>query len=221
MSQQPLPHAPAPWDLRGSGYILFYRPTAVWGGEASFVHPDHQPHFRGGVGAVMLVDYADSPVGAYDELLFIPGFFNFQGQGRAFPAISKIYVSTQVSVVNGWQNWRIPKEEAQFARYTQGQTERVIIQTSDGERIADMSLYRQKVRLPFTTAVVPPPLRTIAQPDPRQTYHTTLAGQGWLSPAQLLHARTNQAYFPDLTQGRLLMALHVSDFRLTFPPPTF
>ncbi len=216
---QPEPNAPAPWDLRGSGYILFYRPTAVWGSDFGFVQPALQPHFRGGVGAVMLVDYADSPVGPYDELLFMPGFFDFQGQ--SFLTISKIYVSTQVSVVNGWANWRIPKEEARFARYTQGQTERVVIQTPSGERIADMTLHRKNVRLPVTTAVVPPHLRTIAQPDPVKTYETTLAGRGWVAPAQLLHARVNPAYFPDFSQGRLLTAVHVTDFSLTFPVPTF
>jgi acetoacetate decarboxylase len=60
----------------------------------------------------MLVDYEQSPVGPYQELLFIPGRFQF-GRRRYY-MVTQIYVSTQVSVENGQENWGIPKQLAQF-----------------------------------------------------------------------------------------------------------
>lgn len=211
--------APPPWELQGDGYILLYKFPAVLGGSAGFVDPALQPHFRGGVGAVMFVDYGETPVGPYHELLFIPGFFDWHGQ--LFPSISKIYVSTQASIVNGRENWRIPKDEARFERYAQGQTERLVITLPSGERVVDMHLHRKNLRLPLTTAVLPPRLRTIVQNDPVKSYETTLSGRGWAQPAQLLYARVNPATFPDFTQGRLLTAVCVRPFHLTFPMPQF
>lgn len=211
--------APPPWQLRGDGYILLYKFPPALGGQAGFVPSALQPHFRGGVGAVMYVDYTETPVGPYQELLFIPGFFDFQGE--SYPSISKIYVSTWESILNGRDNWRIPKEEAHMSRYQRGQTERVIIWNPDNELIAELTLHNKNLTLPLTTAVLPPRLRTVVQNDPVKTFATTLAGRGWMQPTQLLQARVNPAYFPDFTQGRLLTAVHVTDFHLTFPTPTF
>jgi hypothetical protein len=214
-------HSPPPWNLRGDGYILLYRFSAQTqlGGQAGFVPPELQPHFRGGLGAVMLVDYKDTPVGPYHELLFIPGFFDFHGQ--SFPSISKIYVSTWASIVNGRENWRIPKEEAQFASYQRGNVERIRIQQPDGSLIADITLEMSRWRFPITTGVVPPALRTVVQNDPIKSYEITLAGQGWAQPTHLHHVRVDPTYFPDFTQGQLLTAVRVSNFSLTFPVPQF
>ena len=209
--------APAPWNLRGDGYILFYRAMAVWGSDAGFVDPALQTHFRGGVGAVMLVDYVESPVGPYGELLFIPGLFTLHG--HSFLSISKIYVSSQDSIANGQANWRIPKEKAHFERYAQDQTERLVVRQPSGELILDMNVHNKRGRLPVTTAVVPAVLRTIGQIDATHLYQTKLSGRGWLTPAQLLHARVNPAYFPDFTQGPLFTAVRETDFRLTFAKP--
>jgi hypothetical protein len=205
------PITPPPWQLHGHGYILFF-----------LAQPSPQPPFRGGVGAVMLVEYTDTPVGPYHELLFIPGFYAVGG--RSYPSISKIYVSSETSVRDGRANWYIPKELAQFARYPDGQTERWVINSPTGELIADVTLHQKRLTLPLTTAVVPPRFRTIIQPsltDPTQpALLTTLSGHGRLRPAQLLWARTNPALFPDfvgLARGGKLTAVAIPHFTLTFP----
>ncbi|GAB3639487.1 acetoacetate decarboxylase family protein [Spirosoma arcticum] len=78
-----------------------------------FLAPYQQRAYWGWVGTVMLVDYETSPVGPYQELLFVPGLFRF-GDTTSF-SIAKIYVSTRASVWNGRQNWGIPKELAHFS----------------------------------------------------------------------------------------------------------
>jgi hypothetical protein len=102
----------APWKLTGNGYILLYRFTKAFVAEHGFLADFQKEKFVSGWGAVMLVDYQSSPVGPYHELLFIPGLFSFNKK-KVF-SISKIYVSTQSSVVNGIENWGIPKEFAEF-----------------------------------------------------------------------------------------------------------
>ncbi|NOS55010.1 MAG: hypothetical protein HOP37_01990, partial [Cyclobacteriaceae bacterium] len=104
--------ASAPWKLTGSGYILLYRFPKAFVAEHGFLVDFQKEKFVSGWGAVMLVDYKTSPVGPYRELLFIPGIFSFNKK-KVF-SISKIYVSTQNSVINGIENWGIPKELADF-----------------------------------------------------------------------------------------------------------
>lgn len=73
--------------------------------------------FCGGSGQVQIVRYSTSPVGAYDELLIIPGSFRppEKCSGR-LPAhrVTRIYVSTLASVLSGRHNWNIPKHLARF-----------------------------------------------------------------------------------------------------------
>ncbi|KAG0151013.1 hypothetical protein CROQUDRAFT_37290 [Cronartium quercuum f. sp. fusiforme G11] len=72
--------------------------------------------FRGGMGSVQLIRYHSSPVGPYDELLIIPGDFSLPAKlkGGSLPRITRIYVSTLQSVLNGRYHWNIPKHLAHF-----------------------------------------------------------------------------------------------------------
>jgi len=54
-------------------------------------------------GALMWVDYRETPIGPYRELLFIPGTV-LVGSAQFF-SISKIYVSTHDSRVSSIENW--------------------------------------------------------------------------------------------------------------------
>ena len=66
--------------------------------------------------AIQLYRYKTSPVGPYDELMFIPGWFDTKvrdAQGRLrtvqAPRITRIYVSTEATCLRGRQNWNVPK----------------------------------------------------------------------------------------------------------------
>lgn len=178
-----------PWHLRGSGSILLFR-------------------LESELGLMMLVDYDESPVGPYWELLFLSGF----------RTITRIYVSTEESAVNGRENWGIPKEVADFAVERRGRTEQVRV-TSEGRTVADLTVGIGRPPLPVTAALIPRSFRTLVQPWEGRTYVTTLAGRGVIRPARLLKARIDPELFPDLTRGRLLGAVHASRFRLILPEP--
>lgn len=60
--------------------------------------------FVGGIGMVQIIRYTESPVGPYDELLLVPGFFKYDGpngETRKNVRITRIYVSQKYTCWNG------------------------------------------------------------------------------------------------------------------------
>jgi len=61
------------------------------------------------------VRYKSGPAGPYDELLFVPGNLkNPTTDKKAALSVTRIYVSSLASVVNGRRNWNIPKHLGRF-----------------------------------------------------------------------------------------------------------
>jgi len=208
--------APAPWRLKGQGYIFaVLLPERVLSGQ-SFVPAAIAGSRRGRVAYAMFVDYADSPVGPYHELLYIPGSFAF-GSGR-HPSISKIYVSSWESVANGRDNWGIPKERCDFlTNYGADRIDRIRLRADDGTVFADLQLEHKFLRFPMPGRWVPARLRTLAQQWQGKEFTFSPEANGHLKWASVLHWEFNPDYFPDLAQGRVLAALKVTDFSMVFP----
>ncbi|HCH65982.1 MAG TPA: hypothetical protein DFR83_24485, partial [Deltaproteobacteria bacterium] len=120
-----LPIPPAPWWLTGEGYIFPLKSTREHVLRHGFLPPSEQDCFVGGWGAWMLVRYRDSPVGPYDELLYIPGYS--RRGWRLTWQITKIYVSTEASARAGIRTWGLPKEVAPFAFTTEGDALRAVV----------------------------------------------------------------------------------------------
>lgn len=209
-----VPRVAAPWQLRGTGYILLFRFSRPFLREQGFLTDEWAAQATDGFGTVMIVDYQQSDAGPYQELLFVPGRVRLH-ERQAY-TISKIYVSTESSVVNGRSNWGIPKELAQFDITHRNECDQIRISQNDYV-FAEFSLQASRPTLPVTTAVIPSTFRTIAQPYQGQTFYTAPSGRGRLQPAKLRHAAIDSAYFPDVTQGRLITAVKVTNFNLEFP----
>lgn len=211
---QAVPQVTAPWNLNGDGYILLFHFSREFIHQQGFLASASAAMFEGALGTVMIVDYQQSDAGPYQELLFIPGKLCLH-QRRAY-TISKIYVSTESSVVNGRSNWGIPKELAQFDITREGECDH--IEVSQGNKtFAEFSLQASRPTIPVTTAVVPAAFRTIVQPYQGQAFFTAPRGSGNIQAAKLRYAAIDPAYFPDVTQARLLTAVKVSNFSLIFP----
>ncbi|CAM2070785.1 Acetoacetate decarboxylase family protein [Sulfidibacter corallicola] len=222
MTTAPLPSklseavlVPPPWHLRGCGYIL------------SYYFPRHlldiwSRHFPQGTGTptlpfgtVMLVDYRESDAGPYRELLLMPGVFRY---GLRFhPTITRIYVSTHVSMVNGRRNWGIPKELADFSITQEEEGVERIRLSLEGHTFVDMRLGTRGPSVPVTTATVLPYFRSICQNYEGRRMLIPLAGNGRMCMARLQGARIDHGYFPDFTRGTLLGAWKVTEFGLHFP----
>lgn len=192
---------PPPWTLSGSGVVVVYAPAP-----------------GSPVGALLLLRYATSPVGSYDELLWAALTRTPAG---CRPQVNSIWVSTVESVEWGRRNWGLPKRPAQFGWERNAGGGQVWVTGEDDREIAHLAFRTGGPRLPVTSALIPAPLRTLAQPPLE-------GGGGWLltrvqatgqvTPAHLtvLHA---DGLHPPLRRARPSLTLGVPDFRLTFPLP--
>jgi hypothetical protein len=191
-----------PWFLRRGGFLA----------------PELGEGFEGGLGALMLVEYRDSPVGPYRELLFAAGR-NLRFRHQLF-SIARIYVSTEASAMGGRENWGIPKQRADFEVVSgEDGAERVIVQRN---RLAEVDLTvapGKDFPLPAAAALVPPSWRTITQFRDGRSFVTRLGGRGVLRPAKLLDFRTLPKAFPDVKEGKLVAGFEVRDFRLRLARP--
>ena len=62
-----------PWKLKGDGYIILYKFNNKFLEDNRAIPPFLKEKRVKGYGAVMLVDYKESNVGLYQELLLITG----------------------------------------------------------------------------------------------------------------------------------------------------
>jgi len=210
-------NAPAPWDLRGRGYISLLRFSPDSRVQDSFLPPSLLGRRRKSPQALMMfVDYSQSDVGPYHELLFIPGSFPFE-DGRNHLSISRIYVSSMDSVVNGQRNWGIPKDVAEFdVRYGKRGVDRVTV-SKDGRVFAELVFRHYPFWLPFLGGLVPKRFRTLGQHHEGKTYVYSPSASGWVQPARLVSARIYPELFPNIGRARALLTVKVARFRMGFP----
>lgn len=193
---------PPPWTLRGHGLVALYAPAP-----------------GSPLGALMLLRYTSSPVGPYDELLWVEAPTSTPAGPR--PRVRSIVVSTPESVEWGRRNWGIPKRLAGFGWEGGPGRGQVRVTGEDGRAVTHLAFHTGSPRCPVTTAPVPVPLRTLAQPalDGGEGWLLTPPGaQGHVTPARLtvLHA---DGLYPSLFSARPRLTLGVPNFRLVFPVP--
>jgi hypothetical protein len=101
---------PPPWTLKGTIYVFVWYissasaaslPSLAYSPlEASSTFASQKP--KGGVGMVQIIRYTESPVGPYDELVLVPGQFEYESNGtKSNLKVSRIYVSQEKTCYNG------------------------------------------------------------------------------------------------------------------------
>lgn len=213
-----VPLKPSPWELEASAYVLAVRMPEDVIDQASFV-PDRLSGKRcGNTAYVLFVDYRRADVGPYQEILVAPAVYDF-GEGH-YPTITRIYVSTYDSVVNGRINWGIPKDRADFTVERGPKNVDHIRVARDGHVFADMKFSAFGLALPVTSWVLPAGLRTLMQYWQGKSYKFTLSSKGSLKMAKLVDWRFDPQFFPDLARGKVIAAGYFPNFEMTFPVAT-
>ncbi len=207
--------APPPWTLHGDGLVLVAHFPEAFVREHGFLADFQQSSYRGWVGTLMLVDYTTSNVGPYRELLFIPGLFSIGGKTTF--SISKIYVSTQVSVDNGIENWGIPKEQADFDITPNPDGSTTYVVSKQGKPFFTVRATSGGLSFPVSTRLLPGFQVTQKRRDELLLTAPTATGKGRL--ARLHNLQIDSAYFPDISHGTRLATIAVRDFTMVFPVP--
>ena len=204
-----------PWTLTGNGLVLIAHFPEAFVRQHGFLDEYQQAGYRGWVGTVMLVEYESSDVGPYCELLFIPGLFRLKG--RTTFSISKIYVSTQVSVDNGIENWGIPKEQADFNITTQPDGSKTYQVSKAGQPFFSVRVSASGLSFPVSTKLLPGFQVTQCLRDQMLLTAPSASGTGQFASFHGL--QIDGAYFPDIRQGTTLAAIALRSFKLVFPIP--
>jgi hypothetical protein len=212
---------PAPWRLTGSGVIIFFPAHKKNVLASPALGAENVESFRGGAGAVMLVRYLDADCGPYDELLYIPGFF--EHNNKTYLRITKIFVSSKESVEWGRRNWAIPKELADFD-WRQGEKEWHIDvrQPKTGKSIYSISLSPRFFSFPLTTSILPWSLLQKQEPQysgGEEFYlETKLQGKGSAKICFIDRVEGSRELpdYHDMSHGPRI-AFAVNPFEMTFP----
>ncbi|MGD9386888.1 MAG: acetoacetate decarboxylase family protein [Gammaproteobacteria bacterium] len=210
-----VPAAPAPWRLTGDGWILLLELPAAARRDPSHLPPELRERPLGGPAIVMFVDYAESPAGPYRELLYIPGRFTLP-DGRHAWSVTRIYVSTWESVVNGRRNWGIPKDRADFDREAAGGTEELRV-SIDGRSVAALEMSARGPRLPTRAGLLPVSLRRLVQYHAGRRFELAPGARGGVRLARVARLDSDPKLFPALAGAKVRLALKAERFTLEFP----
>lgn len=159
---------PAPWTCKCTAYVCtFWRsasqglPSEVYDPlEASSMFKSTEENYLGGLCLVQIIRYTYTPVGAYDELAILPGFFGKNGKNK-HAQVSRIYVSQMDTCYNGRKNWNLPKHMARF-RFTdlsKGGEQQPLLSTQDHAGPVKVEVFANEASAttPFFSATLFPP----------------------------------------------------------------
>ncbi|TAQ84331.1 hypothetical protein B7494_g7339 [Chlorociboria aeruginascens] len=127
-----------PWTLKGNVYSFMTHVSSsnvqslLCTESKSFLYSSleaassfSQGNFLGGLALVQIIRYTESPIGPYDEMLIVPGTFEYsvevEKKGKKVLEkkknlrLTRIYVSQKNTCWNGRKNWNIPKHLARFS----------------------------------------------------------------------------------------------------------
>jgi hypothetical protein len=204
--------APPPWTLHGEAHALL-----LWLPGAGTSSPAEGVRVRtGGLGVLALVRYAQSDVGAYDELLWLSPWGLRMGT-RRLHTVPRIFVSTEASRSNGRRNWGIPKELARFEVEAAGTAaQRFRVSTSVG-LVATFVATSLRRSIGIDAGALPAPLRRLGQVLGSQLFEMAPSVRGQLHAARFSELRTDPTTFVDVSRGRALGACSLYNFDMTFP----
>lgn len=210
--------AKAPWRLTGDAYVVALKMPDKVLDEQSFVPESLKGRRLGSHSRMIYVDYKNSPVGPYRELLFDPGRFLFEK--RPCRTISRIFVSTPESVVNGLENWGIPKRIAEFETQTLANGWEHITVSAEGAAFAELTFSTVRFGVPFSDRWLPATFRVTAQHYREQCYIYAPITRAKMKMGRLRESKIDPRMFPDISRGRFALCVRLENFRMRIPAAT-
>lgn len=207
--------APAPWQLTGDAWVFLFSLPGEIVRDGSFTPADLRGREAGGPSALMVVNYATSNVGPYQEILYMPGLFRFGDRKRQ--SITRIFVSSWESVVNGQRNWGIPKDRADFTIEREAKNIEHVVVAKNGRVFADFRVQKTGFSLPVPAVPLPKRFGEVAQLHGGREYFYTPSVRGKFAGARFLGGTFDGREFPEVTRGRVRLGVRITDFVMGFP----
>jgi hypothetical protein len=201
------------YEFKGNGYALFYRFDEEFTRLDTFLPENLKNNYCRGLGVVLYMNYTESEIGPYEELLFIPGKFCYRGKKNHF--ISKAYVSTEEAATFGRDNWFIPNEKATFSvKPLENHIENISIDVKE-EEILSFEIKTGKIRFRLgTSKCLAFSLMQLNGDEPVQLNYS---GTVTANFAKLASIKIRPAFFPDIARFTPLVVLRMKSFTLRLP----
>ncbi|MBP9885482.1 MAG: acetoacetate decarboxylase [Leptospiraceae bacterium] len=218
-------HYPPPWNLTGEGFIIPFLGVKSKLLEKGFINEEDKKDFRGGLGACMFVNYQTSNVGPYFELLFIPGDFEFKNpkfpkhRGKLYKKITKIYVSSAISIQEGRLNWAIPKEFANFQWIKENNKTKISVTSEDNHMFLETEFTSRFISFPVSTKLYPVSLLQRSD-DKTKLMNTKFNGNGMSRYASIDKWISDEKFFAEINDiSNFKLGLSMKEFNIVFPIP--
>lgn len=202
---------PAPWALRGESFIqLLVNPVEA-------VRPLLPERFaiqswKGRtLGALMWVHYDYTPVGPYEELLYMPA--RVRVSGRSGYCVTHIWVDSEDSLVSGRRNWAIPKRLGVLEFTASGRAREASLR--EGDPIARMRFEPLPLAppLPMHSVLFPMPL---VQEREGAALFVPFGGWGLAQPVRGRFTVEDPRALPVPAEARRLPPVRLVRFWMTF-----
>ena len=203
---------PAPWSLKGESFLqLLLNPVEA---VRPLIPEGFEVKSRQGytLGALMWVHYTSSPVGPYEELLFMPARVRFKG--KTGYSITHIWVDSEDSVESGKENWLIPKRLGRMRFRSEGNVREASLEEG-GATIALMRFRcpRFPPPVPMHSVLFPMPL---LQKREDRTVFVPFGGWGLSQPVKGGFVIKDPQALPLPRDAKRLPAGRLARFWLTF-----
>ncbi|MCQ2188948.1 MAG: hypothetical protein MJZ00_03395 [Paludibacteraceae bacterium] len=192
----------------GNGYIFAYYFDEEFIGKDCFLSKDQKKNFKGGFGAVILANYKDSPVGPYQELLFIPGKFLLEGNESY--VVTKAYCSSAKAMED---QVFCKKELADFKTEKIDDKTETISVTRDGKPIFRVEVQEWGFNIPMSSDMVKFPLASVVD---GKVINWDYKGNGDANFAKIEAIGVRPAKFPDVALFTPLVGIHFEKFSLEY-----
>lgn len=198
--------APAPWKLSGEAIVLLYKFKKNWVENQGMLPKNLKGKFRGGLGLVILVNYTDSPVGSFQELVFMPGRF----RKNKMQVITKLITDSEPNAINGQNNWGLPKEIHPILWQKAKSRDQVGVYHQE-RRLFSIEIEHGGIPIPVSTIFFPIHL---CQTWNKLKFFSKPLCTGWGKLAKVKNLEIDPEYFPDIRNKKPLLALKVNPFNL-------
>jgi len=208
----------APWKTQVSCYLILYKLSETTGKSLAVSAADRfsADAYVGGTATLLLMRHHDSDVGAFDEVLFVPG--RFQGRDGAMLSATRNLVSSEDAMLNRRTNWGLPAEVADFEvkRDGGGMEEWRVVSRADKQVVLEISLRPGCFPIPLHSFFMPSSWHTLLQHLNGFLYRTKIRGRGVANRAELIQVKVNPVLFPDISIFQPTVALYSASFAITF-----